>query len=92
MILKALLESVQAETDKILAEAEKHKDDFPEPINWADLSCIEAVLTTDADRENAIQVTISEAAPDCLELQRFVEEELFFRGFKEHPIAVKTEW
>jgi hypothetical protein len=56
-------------------------------VNWADLRCVDVEMSL---LDGHVTVTIEEAAPEAVDLCRFVSEELARRGYEE--IAVRTEW
>ncbi len=74
-----------------LAIAENHKTEWKhDAINWGDLRCVNASLSTEMDGSTVWQVFIEEAAPDAQNLQVFVQEHLMRHGWQ--PVEIFTEW
>lgn len=61
-----------------------------EPINWADLHCLEVAGVLTADGQTYHRVLIEEAAPECSKFCEYIAERLAERGFE--GVEVVTEW
>jgi tryptophanase len=60
------------------------------PINWAALRCVQAAWVVTDQGETYAEVTIEEAAPECLWFRESVRAALKKRGWP--AIRVVTEW
>ena len=58
-------------------------------VNWGYLLCLDVEVSL-LDGIVTVTVTVEGAAPEAVELCRFVSEELARRGYS--GIAVRTEW
>ena len=79
--------ALQAAVDEILALAVEKKSEIGGAVNWADLLCLDVEVSL---LDDIVTVTVEGAAPEAVELCRFVREELARRGYS--GIAVRTEW
>ncbi len=77
-------------TNEILLAAIKEKEKIGGPAKWVDLSCLEAQKIIRETGEEFYRVIIEEVSPEAYELQGYVKDELFQRGFKD--VEVTTEW
>jgi hypothetical protein len=81
---QARARELRALVDEALAEARASDDDERRrmgAVNWADLRCVDVEQRTSLINDSTtIAVTIKEAAPDAIELQRFVGEYLERKG------------
>ncbi len=76
-------------TNEILKIAIKEKEKIGGDVNWGDLSCSEVQIIIRETGEELYRVIIEEASPIAAELQDYVGDELFQRGFN---VEVSTEW
>lgn len=79
--------------DEILNDLKNNPIGKDWPVNWADLHCvrIDKVLRlypANIHGDEQIVVLIEEAEP-CSELQNYIENALFDRGYN---VSVETEW
>ena len=79
--------ALQATVDEILALAVKKQSRIRGHVNWDDLLCLDVEVSL---LDDIVTVTVEGAAPEDLELCRFVSEEFARRGYS--GIAVRTEW
>jgi hypothetical protein len=79
--------ALQAAADEILALAVEKKSEIGGAVNWGDLLCLDVEVSL---LDSIVTVTVEGAAPEAVELCRFVSEELARRGYR--GIAVRTEW
>jgi hypothetical protein len=77
--------ALQATVDEILALAVEKRSRGA--MNWGDLLCLDVEVSL---LDGIVTVTVEGAAPEAIELCRFVSEELARRGYS--GIAVRTEW
>lgn len=77
-------EQVRQAVDEIIAGLDK-KEFTGEPINWADLACVEA----NERKDGSWEVMVEEAAPNCTELNAEIKYQLHLRGI---DAVVRTEW
>lgn len=86
------LQRLRTATETILRDAYEHRNDglSRRAINWADLHCVAALRVEDDQGQIHYRVEIEEVAPDAVDLQQFVHEELKSAGF--FDIQVYTEW
>jgi hypothetical protein len=56
-------------------------------VNWGDLLCLDVEVSL---LDGIVTVTVEGAAPEAVELCRFVSEELARRGYG--SIRARTEW
>ena len=79
--------ALQTAVDEILALAVEKRSEIGGAVNWADLLCLDVEVSL---LDDIVTVTVEGAAPEAIELCRFVSEELARRGYS--GIAVRTEW
>jgi hypothetical protein len=79
--------ALQTAVDEILALAVEKRSEIGGAVNWADLLCLDVEVSL---LDDIVTVTVEGAAPEAVELCRFVSEELARRGYS--GIAVKTAW
>jgi hypothetical protein len=79
--------ALQATVNEILALAVKKQSQIRGAVNWDDLLCLDVEVSL---LDGIVTVTVEGAAPEAVELCRFVSEELARRGYS--GIAVRTEW
>jgi len=79
--------ALQAVVDEILALAVEKRSEIGGTVNWGDLLCLDVEVSL---LDGIVTVTVEGAAPEAVELCRFVSEELARRGYS--GIAVRTEW
>ena len=79
--------ALQAAVDEILALAVEKRSEIAGAVNWGDLLCLDVEVSL---LDGIVTVTVEGAAPEAVELCRFVSEELARRGYS--GIAVRTEW
>jgi hypothetical protein len=79
--------ALQATVNEILALAVKKQSQIRGHVNWDDLLCLDVEMSL---LDGIVTVTVEGAAPDAVELCRFVSEELAGRGYG--SIRVRTEW
>jgi hypothetical protein len=79
--------ALQATVDEILALAVEKRSGIGGAMNWGDLLCLDVEVSL---LDGIVTVTVEGAAPDAVELCRFVSEELARCGYS--GIAVRTEW
>jgi len=64
------------------------------PVNWADLDAVDAFIVLDENRhgdlQERIEVLLSEASPDAIELCHYVLGKLHAAGYAD--IVVTAEW
>lgn len=85
------LTALRQTTDKILEIVGSNSlKQFLEPINWANLRCLEASYVQTDDGRKYYRVVIESAAPGCSEFRAYVAERLAESGFKD--VEVVTEW
>ena len=60
------------------------------PVNWADLSCVQAAWVVTDEGESYAEVQIEEAHPECSDFQKAVAAELEKLGWP--GVRVVTEW
>jgi hypothetical protein len=87
MMIKEEALVLQAAANEILALAVKKQSQIKGSVNWDDLLCLDVEVSL---LDGIVTVTVEGAAPDAVELCRFVSEELAGRGYG--SIRVKTEW
>jgi hypothetical protein len=78
---------LQATVNGILAQAAGERSRIGGAVNWGDLLCLDVEVSL---LDDIVTVTVEGAAPEAVELCRFVSEELARRGYS--GIAVRTEW
>ena len=83
--IKGLLTAV----NEAIAQIVKNRSDVPGPVNWADLSCSDILVSVLYPDRWPI-VVIEEASPTASEFQIAIAEALEHRGFPN--IEVQTEW
>ena len=86
-MIKEEANALQAAVDKILALAVEKKSEIGGAVNWGDLLCLDVEVSL---LDSIVTVTVEGAAPEAVELCRFVSEELARREYS--GIAVRTEW
>jgi hypothetical protein len=79
--------ALQATVNEILAQAVKKQSQIRGHVIWDDLLCIDVEVSL---LDGIVTVTVEGAAPEAVELCRFVSEELAQRGYG--SIRVRTEW
>src|SRR6516165_7752459 len=79
--------ALQAAVDEVLALAVEKRSEIGGAVNWGDLLCLDVEVSL---LDGIVTVTVEGAAPEAVELCRFVSEELARRGYS--GIAVRTEW
>ena len=79
--------ALQAAVDEILALAVEKQSQIGGAVNWGGLLCLDVEVSL---LDGIVKVTVEGAAPEAVELCRFVSEELAGRGYS--GIAVRTEW
>ena len=79
--------ALQAAVDEILALAVEKRSEIGGAVNWSDLLCLDVEVSL---LDGIVTVTVEGAAPEAVELCRFVSEELARRGYS--GITVRTEW
>lgn len=80
---------LRAAANDIIGEI-KRKKAIKGPINWADLSCVEASYVLTDDGSTHLEVLIEEADPSAIELRESVTAELSKAGWP--GVVVVTEW
>lgn len=75
-------------TDRFIGEIEDSMFRY-EPINWADLCCVEAGVSVGAEGEPEVYVLIEEASPSCPDFQAHIRERLHSAAW---DVSVRTEW
>lgn len=83
------LTALRQATDEII-DSTSVSAQFDEPINWADLHCMEASYVQTGDGREYYRVVIEEAAPECAEFCEHIAKRLAERGFEN--VGVVTEW
>ena len=79
------------DVEKILKEIDKNDKLFNhEAINWADLHCVDVADVDSYSYGKLTQVTIEEAAPECLNFQAHIMTKLQEIGYKN--VDVVTQW
>ena len=84
------LRRLRGATDAAIGVIESRNEDAGEPINWADLGCVQAAWVVTDDNHGYAEVLIEEAAPGCTAFQAAVAAELEKRGWPN--VRVVTEW
>lgn len=84
------LRRLRGATDAAISAIESRNEEAGEPINWADLGCVQAAWVVTDDNQGYAEVLIEEAAPDCAAFQAAVAAELEKRGWP--GVRVVTEW
>ena len=88
------LKALKAETDQILDHLCKSYDGIDElsedPINWGDLSCVQAEWVQDDEGREYARVQIEEVDPNASRLQAYVTEKLAQANWPD--IVVETNW
>lgn len=85
------LTALRQATDEIIESLSVDSStQFNEPINWAELHCLEAMYVQTDDGYTYHRVLIEEAAPECVEFCEYIAKRLAERGFEN--VGVVTEW
>ena len=84
------LKKLRAATNDAIGVIETWDDRPREPVNWADLRCVQAAWVVTDEGESYAEVTIEEAAPECPQFQAAVARELEKLGWP--GVRVVTEW
>jgi hypothetical protein len=79
--------ALQTIVNEILALAVKKQSQIRGAVNWDDLFWLDVEVSL---LDGIVTVTVEGAAPEAVELCRFVSEELARRGHG--SIRVRTEW
>jgi hypothetical protein len=79
--------ALQTTVNEIPALAVEKRSEIGGAVNWGDLLCLDVEVSL---LDGIVTVTVEGAAPEAVELCRFVSEELARRGYS--GIAVRTEW
>lgn len=87
--LRQRLSELTEDTDAVLAEAQKKRDEMNGAINWADLRCVDAGLNMTLFG-TGLYVLIEEADPSQAKLGEFVAHGLRDRGWE--YVEVRFEW
>ncbi len=77
-------------TNDVLALLHRRRNQFKGPVNWADLSCLQAAWVVTDDGESYAEVTIEEASPESTDFQEAIRAALERRGWPD--VRVVTEW
>lgn len=72
------------------AHAHNHQDCHLDPINWADLDCIEAGYYINDLGHSGHFILIEEADPSAWRLRQFIASYLAEHGFAD--VEVRIEW
>jgi hypothetical protein len=80
--------ALQAAVDEILALAVEKQSQIRGAVNWGGLLCVDVEASL---LDGVVTVTVKGAAPEAVDLQIFVAEELERRGGY-GSIRVRTEW
>ena len=90
-MIEAYAQKLIKDVEKILKEIDRKDKLFVhEAINWADLHCVDVADVDSYFNDKYIQVTIEEAAPECLNFQAHIIKKLEEIGYKH--VNVVTQW
>ncbi len=90
-MIEAYAQKLIKDVEKILKEIDKSDKLFIyEAINWADLHCVDVADVDSYFNGKYIQITIEEAAPECLNFQTEVMKKLQDIGYRN--IDIVTQW
>ncbi len=88
--LHRLKELKAASNEACKLAASRKGDFFSDPINFAQLRCVQAAYSMNSDEDYWSEVTIEGASPDATKLAAFIQKHLEDNGFPD--ILVRTEW
>ncbi len=86
------LDIIDGAVEAAIAEAQKHKADSlqHEAINWGDLHCDGVLFVIDVNGKRFYLATVTEASPNCPDLQAFLQGSLLQAGFEN--VQIVTAW
>ena len=87
------LKQLKRDADEIIGVALEKGSEIGGAVNWSDLRCICVQRCEDDTGIVEYRIQVEEADPGAIELQSFIFEQLYLRGYgKENYIEISTEW